>query len=371
MIISAAVLHGFQSSIRDKVTGFAAHIQIDNFDANVSYEQAPVDIDQPFIPVLQDHPGIDRIQAFGLKAGIIKTPDQLQGVVLKGVDHGYDWSFFKDNLVAGDIFSLPGSGKSNEVLISRFIADKLLLKPGDEVRMYFLSGEQAQPRGRKFTISGIYESGLEEFDRSYIIGDLRHVQSLNLWGLDQVSGFEVFVRDFAQVEEIGDMIYSEIGYDLNAQTILDLYPQIFDWLRLMDMNVIIILALMIVVAAMTMVSTLLILILDRTVMIGTLKALGMPNAEVRKIFMINSAYIISRGLFWGNVFGLGVCLLQWYFKVIPLDQASYYMTFVPVHISFLHVLALNAGTFLICLAALMVPGMVISRITPIKAIRFN
>jgi len=371
MIISIAVLNGFQFNIREKVTGFAAHIQIDNFDANTSYEQAPISSDQPFVKVIEDNPEVKHIQEFALKAGIIKTEDQMQGVILKGVGPDFDWAFFRENLVDGNINPVSDTGISNDILISRMIANKLMLHSGDDVRMYFISGEQAQPRGRKFQVAGIYETGLEEFDRSYIIGDLRHVQKLNSWNADQVSGFEIFVKDFSKVQRIGDWVYHEIGYNLNSQTVIDLYPQIFDWLRLMDMNVIIILVLMVVVAGITMISTLLILILDRTVMIGILKAMGMRNRQVRRLFMINSIYIISRGLAWGNLAGLTLCFLQWYFKVIPLDQASYYMSYVPIRLPLLQVLAINAGTFIVCLGILVIPGIVVSKITPIKAIRFD
>ena len=371
MIISVAVLSGFQDNIREKVTGFAAHIQIDNFSANVSYEQSPISEDQAFLPVLRGNPEIRQIQVFALKAGIIKTTDQIQGVILKGVDNHYDWTFFEHNLVTGLIPVISDTGISNEILISKYLADLLLLKVGDDVRMYFISGEQAQPRGRKFFVSGIYETGLEEFDRSYIIGDLRHIQKLNHWDPDQVSGFEIFIKDFSKVDKIGEWVYSQIGYDLNSQTVKELYPQIFDWLRLMDMNVVIILILMVLVACITMISTLLILILDRTEMIGILKALGMKNRDVRKIFMINAAYIIGRGMLWGNISGLVICFLQLYFKIIPLNQASYYMSFVPIKVQLLSLLSINLGTFIICLAVLVIPGIVISRITPIKAIRFE
>jgi lipoprotein-releasing system permease protein len=256
MIISVAVLIGFQQGIREKVTGFAAHIQVDNFDANASYELAPVGSDQPFLSVLESNPEIRHIQVFALKAGIIKTEDEIQGVVLKGVGQDFDWTFFEENLVEGTVLSIPDSGASTGILISKYIADKLRLKVGDDVRMYFISGEQAQPRGRKFSVAGIYETGLEEFDRSFVLGDLRHIQKLNSWDDGQVSGFEIFINDFSKLDQTGKWVYSEVGYDLNSQTIKELYPQIFDWLRLMDMNVVIILVLMIMVAGITMVSTL-------------------------------------------------------------------------------------------------------------------
>lgn len=371
MLVAMAVLNGFQNNIREKVTGFAAHIHVDNFDANASFEQRPVDKNQPFLPVLLSNPDIRHVQVFAIKAGIIKTGEQIQGVLLKGVDRDFDWSFFKDNLLEGHVPLFPDTADGNEVLISKYLANKLMLRSGDEVRMYFISGEQAQPRGRKFVVSGIFETGLEEFDQAYIIGDLRHIQKLNYWDSDQVSGFEIFVHEFSDVDQIGEWVYSEIGYDLTSQTIMELYPQIFDWLNLMDMNVIIILVLMILVAAITMVSTLLILILDRTMMIGVLKSLGMKNREVRRIFIINSAYIIGRGMLWGNLAGLGFCIVQHYFRLIPLDQASYYMAYVPVRLGLVNVLAINLGTFFICMVALIIPGVVISRITPMKSIRFN
>lgn len=371
MIIALAVLTGFQYNIREKVTGFSAHIQVDNFSANASFEQSPVDAQQPFLSHITNHEGIRHVQVFALKAGIIKTEDQMQGVILKGAGLDYDWSFFRKNLIHGSLPVFSDSGVSTQVLLSGFLANKLLLETGDEVRMYFITGDQAQPRGRKFTVSGIYETGLEEFDRSYVLGDLRQIQRLNNWEDDQVSGFEIFVTDYSRINEMGDWVYQEIGYDLNSATVIEKYPQVFDWLRLMDMNVIIILVLMVMVAGITMISTLLILILDRTAMIGILKSLGMNNKQVRQIFFIQSARIISSGLLWGNIAGLGLCLIQMYFKLIPLDQASYYMSFVPVRLEWYAILGVNLGTFIICLAILVIPGIVISRITPIRAIRFN
>lgn len=370
MIVSVAVLTGFQESIREKVTGFAAHIQIDNFDANASYEQAPVERNRNLEAMLGADPEIRHIQAFTLKAGIVKTGEEIQGVVLKGVDNSYNWGFFRENLLAGEVLTLPDSGASGGVLISKYLSNRLMLKVGDPVRMYFLTGEQAQPRGRKFEVSGIYETGLEEFDHAFVIGDMRHIQRLNGWTEDQVSGFEVFVSDFSRLDEIASRIYYETGYDLNTQTVRDLYPQIFDWLKLMDMNVIIILVLMICVAGVTMISTLLILVLDRTAMIGVLKALGMNNPDVYRIFLVNSAAIIAKGMAWGNFAGLLVCFLQHRFRIVPLDPESYYMAFVPVRVDLWQMLALNAGTFIVCMAFLVIPGIVISRITPIKAIRF-
>jgi lipoprotein-releasing system permease protein len=371
MIIAVAVLVGFQSGIRNKVIGFSADIKIDNFDENASYESSPVSMNQPFYPGLEKVKGIKHIQVFTLKAGIIKTEDQLQGVVLKGVGPDYDWTFLQKNLISGSVFHVIDTIVSDDLLISGMISRKLNLKVGDEVRMYFLSGSETQPRGRKFTVSGIYETGLEEFDEVYAIGDMRHIQKLNNWSDDMVSGFEVFINDFKSIDKMGEMVYETIGYNLNAETVTQTYPQIFDWLRLMDINVIIILVLMIIVSGITIISTLLIMILERTSMIGILKALGTRNNDLRKLFVYLTARIIARGLLWGNIVGVGIALIQDWTKILPLDEESYYISYVPVSINISHILLINAGTFLICLVMVLIPGYIIGRITPVKAIRFR
>jgi lipoprotein-releasing system permease protein len=225
--------------------------------------------------------------------------------------------------------------------------------------------------GRKFSISGIYETGLEEFDEVYVIGDIRHIQSLNNWEPGMVSGFEVFIDDFSRLDELGEIVYQSIGYDLNAETVTQAYPQIFDWLRLMDINVVIILVLMILVAGITIISTLLILILERTNMIGILKALGTRDNQLRKLFLYLTAGIILKGMFWGNLFGVGIGLLQYYTHIIPLDEESYYMSYVPVALNFFHILLVNAATFILCLVMVLVPGYIIGKISPVKAIRYQ
>ena len=371
MIISVAVLVGFQAEIREKVIGFSAHIRIDNFDENTSFEATPVSMDQPFYPELDSVEGIRHIQVFALKAGILKTEDQIHGVILKGVGPDFDWGFFRNYLIEGVEFSASDTVPSDQILISSTISRKLKLKTGDRVRMYFLSGSEAQPRGRMFSISGIYETGLEEFDNAYVVGDLRHIQKLNNWNADQVSGFEVFIDDFNKLDKLGRIVYDMIGFNLNAETVTESYPQIFDWLRLMDINVVIILVLMIAVAGITMISTLLILVLERTSMIGTLKALGMKNLDIRKLFLYVTARIIMTGMAFGNLIGIGLGLLQHYYRLIPLDQESYYISYVPVHLNPWHIILLNAGTFLVSLAMIMIPGYIIGKISPVRAIRFD
>lgn len=371
MLISLSVLVGFQEEIRNKVIGFSAHIRVDNFDANSSFESSPVSTNQHFYPSLEDSAGIRHIQVFALKAGIIKTADQIHGIVLKGIGRDYDWDFIEKHLVSGSVFSITDTGTSSSLLISEMISRKLMLKAGDEVRMYFISGSEAQPRGRKFIVSGIYETGIEEFDEVYVIGDIRQIQGLNNWSGDMVSGFEIFIDEFKALKSKQDQVYQMIGYDLNAESITEKYPQIFDWLRLMDINVVIILVLMILVAGITIISTLLIMILERTNMIGILKALGIKDNDLRTMFVYLTAGIIGRGLLWGNVAGIGIMLLQYFTHVIPLDKESYYMAYVPVSLNIGHILMVNAGTFIICLLMVLIPGYIIGKITPVKAIRYR
>lgn len=369
MFVSIAILTGFQEQIREKVIGFGSHIQISRFDENSSFEPQPVSMNQSFYPSLEKTKGIRHIQVFANKAGIIKTKDQIQGVVLKGVDKDFDWSFFKDKIVEGKPFTVPDTGKTNDVVISRSIASLMKLKVNDDLRMYFISGSNTL--GRKFHISGIYETGLEELDNMYVIGDIHHIRKLNNWEPDQVGGFEVLIDDFADLDRLEKEVYMKIGFSLDAVSIKQLYPQIFDWLDLQDINVLIILSLMVLVAGITMISTLLILILERTNMIGILKALGMKNRGIREIFLFNASYIVGTGLFWGNLAGMILCLMQLKFGIIKLPQESYYVSVVPINLDILNIILLNCCTLVVCVLMLILPSYVITRISPVKAIRFD
>ncbi|MFA4852253.1 MAG: FtsX-like permease family protein, partial [Bacteroidales bacterium] len=330
MIVSMAIVTGFQKEIRNKVIGFGAHIQISKYDSNSSLEAQPIDKSQNFYPAFDTVPGIRNIQVYATKAGIIKTDEQMEGVILKGIGSDYDWSFFQNRIVDGTIFKVNDSSKSKDVIISKLLAGRLKLKTGDSLRMYFIMKDQTQPKGRKLHISGIYETGLEEFDKVFVIGDIAQIQSLNKWNNNQVAGFEVILDDFKDLNKMSEFVYKNIGYDLNSKNIEELNPQIFDWLGLLDMNVIIILTLMILVAAINMISTLLILILERTNMIGILKALGAKNGSIRRIFLYTSANLIGKGLFWGNLIAISLCLLQKQFGIITLPQESYYVSSVPI-----------------------------------------
>lgn len=371
MILSVSIVTGFQEQVRNKVIGFGSHIQITGFEVSNSLEALPIIKSQAFLPQLDSVEGIRHIQEFAYKAGIVKTEDQMEGVVLKGVGPDFDWQFFGDKLIAGTKIALLPGEVSNDIVISKNLADKLLLAVGDPLRMYFLNNDELQPRGRKFTIAGIFETGLDEFDSRYIIGDLGHIRKLNGWTDEQVGGFEVLIDDFTRIDQLGEQVNSLTGYDLQAVTITDLHPQIFDWLDLQDMNVVIIIVLMVLVAGITMVSTLLILILEKTNMIGTLKAMGTKNKSIRLIFLINAIYIIGQGLFWGNLLALGLSFLQLKTGIIALNQESYYVSQVPVNIDLGHYLLINSGTLLVCTLMLVVPTYIITRITPVKAIRFS
>ncbi len=371
MILALAITTGFKNAVSEKVIGFGAHIRITAFGLNNSYENAPVSMEQDFYPSLQNEPGIKHIQVFANKSGLIKTSDQIQGILFKGIYTDFDPSFFEDKLIAGKPLIIDSARRTDDILISKTIADKLHFSVGDAVRVYFINPGEVSPRGRKFTVAGIYETGLEEFDDSYLIGDLRHIQRLNNWEPDQVGGFEVFVDDFRNIDTMWEQVYDSIGYELNATSIKSLYPQIFDWLDLQDMNVIIILVLMIAVAVINMISTLLILILEKTNMIGILKALGTKNRAVRKIFLYNAAFIIGRGLLWGNILGLGLGFLQAQFKIVSLDQASYYVPYVPVDLAVFPILMLNIGTLLLCLLFLIIPSYIVTKVSPVKAIRWE
>jgi lipoprotein-releasing system permease protein len=375
MILAVAILTGFKQGIRDKVAGFGAHIQVTNFDSNMSYETIPISSKQAFVSKIKSNQGISNVQVYGLKAGIIKTADNMQGVVLKGIGSDYDWSFFKSNLVEGDVFKPSDTTTTNKVVISRKIATMLNLKLGDSFTMFFI---QEPSRMRKFTICGIYETSLEEFDKTYCFCDINHIRKLNGWSNDKISGFEIYIKDFDRLDEMTDVVRDAIGYrisekeeTLKVTNIRTLYPQIFDWLGFQDLNVIIILTLMILVAGFNMISGLLILILEKTNMIGILKALGSGNRMIRQVFLYQASWLIAKGLLWGNLIGIGLAMLQQKTNFIPLDPTSYYLRSVPINLDPVHIILLNIGTMIAILGMLLIPSQIIARITPVKAIRYN
>jgi lipoprotein-releasing system permease protein len=375
MILAVAILTGFKQEIREKVVGFGSHIQIMNFDSNISYETIPINDTQSFVPEIKKVPGVKHVQVFATKAGIIKTENEIQGVVLKGVGSDFDWSYFSSNIVDGSVFTVSDTGRSDKVIISKKLSVMLRLKTGDSFAMHFI---QDPPRMRKFTISGIYETSLEEFDKIYVFCDIGHIKRLNGWDDKMVSGFEIFINDFDDLDVMTQKVRDAVGYrvtedesQVKVTSIRSKYPQIFDWLNFQDINVIIIIILMLVVAGFNMISGLLILILEKTNMIGILKALGSEDRAIRKLFLYQAAYLIGKGLLWGNIVGLGLAFLQLKTSLITLDPASYYIKTVPINLELSHILLLNAGTMAAIIIMLLVPSQLISRITPVKAIRYD
>jgi lipoprotein-releasing system permease protein len=375
MIIAVAIITGFKSEISEKTIGFGSHIQIINFDRNMSFETTPINSNQEFIPELLSIDGIKHIQPFAVKPGIIKTDTDIQGVVLKGITENFDWSFFQKNLKQGNVLSINDSTTSNNVVISKTLSLLLSLNVGDKFDMFFV---QEPPRFRRFTVEGIYDSQMAEFDRLFLICDLRHIQQLNGWDPNQVTGLEILIKDFKKIQDltfrVEDIVafqFLDDGSRLRVQSIIEKYPQIFDWLGIQDLNVIILLVLMVAVAGINMISGLLIIILERTHMIGILKALGAENRLIRNIFIIQSGHIIARGLLWGNIIGIGLCLLQHYSGIFKLDEANYYLSTVPINIDALHIVIINIGTFIVTISMLLIPSMVVSRISPDKTIKFE
>ncbi|MDG1475985.1 MAG: FtsX-like permease family protein [Vicingaceae bacterium] len=369
MIVALSIVGGFQREIRNKVIGFGSHVQITSYDSQNTYEASPISLKQDFYPSLADKEGVKHIQIYATKPGIIKTKEDIYGVVVKGVGADFDWSFFNEKIIDGSSF-LISEVKDNSILVSNHIATKMKLSVGDKMFLYFIQ-ESGQLRPKDFIIKGIYQTGLEQFDNLYVIADIAHIQKRNGWDKNQVGGFEVLIDDYSKLDEMGQYVYDNIDYSLHATTIKEQHPDIFSWLDLQDYNVNVIIILMIVVAVINIISALLILILERTNMIGILKALGMPNWNVRKIFLYNAIYLIVKGIIWGNVIGISLCLLQQYFGFLTLPEESYYVSEVPIEMNFLNILLLNIGTLLVCVLMLLIPSYVITKISPVKAIRFD
>ncbi len=372
MIVSVATGIGLQQKIREKISAFNGHIIISNYDNNQSeVTLVPISKNQDFYPKFKSVEGVSHIQAIASKAGIIRTETAFEGIVFKGVGADYQWKNIEDYLVSG---RLPDfSAKVNEdVLISQFLANRLKLKVGDAFNTFFMKeGQNKLPNIRRFKIKGIFNSGFQEFDATYIIGDIRHMQRINKWKPDQVGAFEVFVDDFDDIKPVGDQVYQQTGSTLDTKTIIEKYSYIFEWLQLFDFNIIVILIVMILVATINMVVALLVLILERTQMIGILKALGANNWSIRKIFLYNASYLILRGLFWGNLIGISILLIQQHFGIIQLNPENYYVNEAPVYLNWGYIGLLNLLTISVCFVVLLIPSYIITKISPVKAIRFD
>lgn len=375
MLLTIAVSFGFKHEVREKAVGFSAHLHISNYESAQEYEALPVAADTALLHTLRSMRGVEHVQRNVTKPGVFRTDDNFMGYVLKGVGEDYDLSFYAQYLREGVLPQFSDSVASGEVLISRVIADKLQLGVGDRVDSYFLQGTM---RARRYTIAGIYETGFSDYDRLFVITDLKAVQTLNRWEADQVAGIEVQLSDFGKVEDMSwelstilDRTEDKYGEEYLVQSVTDINPGLFAWLDVLDMNVWLILALMIGVAAFTMISGLLILIIERTQFIGILKALGASDASVRKAFLYLAMLIIGKGMLWGNIVGLGLCAIQKLTHVIPLDPANYYLDCVPIEFNWIFIIAVNVAMFVLSVLVLIVPSHLISRIYPTKAMRFE
>ena len=376
MIITVCVVLGFKHTIRDKVVGFGSHIQIQNFMSQQTASPAPISISDSLLNQLRQMPGVRHVECYALTQGILKTDNDFLGVGFKGIGSDYDLTFLKKHLVEGEMPVFSSDKSNNHLLISRMMADKLRLKAGDRIYAYFIAEDNV--RARKFTIKGIYETHMNQFDQSICFTDLPTSVKLNSWEPDQCSGAEVLVEDFDRLEETAQYIVKDVnrktdryGEIITSQTIYEAYPHVFQWLSLLDINVWIIFALMVAVAGCTMVSGLLIIILERTQMIGILKALGMRNPTVRHTFLWFAVFIIGRGLILGNIIGLGLVLLPQYTEIINLDPASYYVDTAPMELNIPVILLLNVATLLICVFVLIAPSYLVSHIHPARSMRYE
>ena len=367
MLISVMIVTGFKNEISSKIIGFGSHITINYFSSNQSYESEPISVNQSFYSELLNNKDIKSINVFATKAGVIKTSEEIHGVVLKGVSFDYDWSFFNENLLEGKVLDID-SLRSNDILISQNIAKILKLSVDDNLVMYFA---QDPPRVRNFKIKGIYKTAMDDFDNLYVFGDIKHIQDLNSWNDTLVGGFEISINNFKKLDKITNDIYNYIPFDLDAISIKDKQRQIFDWLLLQDINIRVIITLLLTVAMINMITVLLILIFSRIRLIGILKSLGATNWTIRKIFLYKSLILVFKGLLLGNSFAFLFAILQKQFSLISLDPKTYYMNTVPIDFDFLYLFSINIFTLIICYLVLIIPSVIISKITPVKAISFE
>lgn len=375
MILSLSIGTGFKREIRNKIVGFGSHIQIINYDYNSSFETNPISKDSIFVEEIYEFEGIKHIQEFATKPGLIKTKDNIQGIILKGTGNDYDWDYLESTIIDGSLPDYTTSKTSNEIIISNTIAKLLQLEVGDKVPMYFF---QDKIRARNFKIAAIYDTHLSEFDKMFMFVDIRQIVKLNNWNSTQITGYEITLNSFDNLTELSREIdilaasrISPDGGMLRISNIQQQQPQIFGWLGLLDMNVAVIITLIVIVAGFNMISGLLIIILERTSMIGILKSLGTQNWNIRKIFLYLGSFIILRGVIIGNIIGLSLCLIQHQFGLFKLDPDNYYLDTVPIYINALHLIYLNIGTLLVSYLMMVGPSYLVTKITPVEAIRFD
>jgi len=370
MMLSIAIIKGFKTEIQGKVRGYVGDVRIFKLDLNNSFELTPFLPKGSTINDLKNNKEIDYFQFYATKPGIISANQEVEGINFKGVDRNFNWDYIKKHLVSGTVINFTDSAQATkEILVSQFTADRLRLKTGDTFIMYFV--QNPQPRKRPFKIVGIYNIGVDEIDKSFVLGDINIIRRLNNWVPGEIGGIEIKLKNFSRLQAVSESIYANLEVDLKSQSVEEYFPNIFTWLSLLDVNTRVLLILMMIVGVINMITALLIMILERTNMIGMLKAFGMTDGSVMKIFLYNAAYLVGLGLLMGNLLGLGLGILQQYTHIFRLTQSSYYLSYVPIEFHFIDVLLLNVATLVICLIVLVVPSMLVSRISPLKAIRFK
>ncbi|MDF2453582.1 MAG: transporter permease [Bacteroidota bacterium] len=384
MIITMAVVTGFQQQIIQKITTFTSHLQINDYDPNQSLEPNPITFDQTLLEQIKATPNVKHIQSFATKNGILKTKTENEGIVLKGISSDYDWSYLEPYVAEGKVLSITNDSVSKDIFISQTLANKLHIKLNQKLLVYFMTKKKLadttfngknyidyEPRVKDFYVKGIFNTGFSDFDKNLVFVDLKQIQKLNYWKENEVAGYEVYLNDFELLEPSLETLNDVVGYNYTIASVKQLQSAIFSWLEMIDINAVIIITLMVLVAAINMISALLILILERTNLVGILKALGLANGNVRKIFFHVSLQLLIKGLFFGNLIGIGFCLLQSYFKFATLNPETYYLDAVPINFSIIHILLVNAGTILTCLLMMFLPTLILNKITPMKAIRFS
>lgn len=369
MLLALAITDGYKNEIRNRVIAMGSHIRISNYDQNYSFEPIPFEKNQPFITQLENSDEIISLQYFATKIGIIKTEDQVEGIVLKGVDQTFSWKHFQDNIIEGVPISFEDSVASNQVLISRKLSQKLELDTGEKLRVYFA---QDPPMQRSFTIAGLFETGLPEFDENYLIADMRHIRKVNHWEENQVGGVEIIIANYDKIDDIGEYVNGIIGYQLKAETIKELYPQIFEWIAMFDTNVIVLVSIIAIICVITMISAFLIIVLEQTATIGILKTMGLKNSGIIRIFLIIASKVLLKGLLIGDTVFLILSLLQMKFHFIKLDPETYYVPFVPLELTPWMFLITNLGILILCISVLIIPAYYISKkISPVNAIKMD
>lgn len=373
MILATALVNGFQQVIQEKIFSFWGHIHVTQYQVNAGplTEQIPFMADSSLADSISRIPGVTAVNAYATKSAILKAEKDIEGVIFKGVDARYNWQHLQRFLVQGRPIHYTDSSYAPEAIISVSLAKELQLKLNDKIIVYFIQGGGQAPRARKLTVTGIYKTGIEEYDKTYVIGDLGLIRKLNNWNPTDIGGYEIFVKRYQDMDDVGQVIYSQIPEKLFVRTIREIYPNIFDWLRLQNKNEVIIVVIMTIVAVINMITAILILILERTNMVGVVKALGMRNWHIQKVFIYQAGYIVLSGLLLGNLMGLGLAFLQKATGFFKLPEESYYMSVAAIDLRWWEVMLINISTFGICILVLLIPSLIIRRITPVKAIQFK